>query len=153
MLFLEKYIRCIDDEKLNKTTQSNVVLIEKGRRYCLRNTTKSWQVTKVKIEKCVINSVGEKGCEAILIAEKENTNTKGYYVELKGISVGDAFKQIENSLNKTVADLQNVILFGRVIPSAYKRNRFLESHQQRLVLRFKSLRGNFIVKENYEDEI
>lgn len=153
MLFLEKYLACIDDAQLNKTTQSNVVLIEKGRRYCLINGTNSWLVTKVKIENCVINNVGEKGCEAILIAEKENINTRGYYVELKGISVGDAFKQIENSLNKTVADLQNVALFGRVIPSSYKRNKFLESHQQRLILRFKGLGGNFIVRENYEDEI
>ena len=152
MLFLEKYPQCVDGQ-LNKTTQSNVVLIEKRRRYCLRNATNSWQVTKVKIEKCVINSVGEKGCEAILITEKENVNTRGYYVELKGIAVGDAFKQIENSLNKTIADLPNVILFGRVIPSEYKRNKFLESHQQRLVLRFKNLGGDFIVKENYQDEI
>jgi hypothetical protein len=153
MLFLEKYIHCVDDEKLSKTTQSNVVLNEQGRRYCLKNTTRNWQITKVKIEKCVISSVGEKGCEAILIAEKENDNTRGYYVELKGVSVGDAFKQIENSLERTVADLQNVVLFGRVIPSAYKRNKFLESHQQRLILRFKNLGGNFIVRENHEDEI
>ena len=88
-----------------------------------------------------------------MITEKENVNTRGYYVELKGIAVGDAFKQIENSLNKTIADLPNVILFGRVIPSEYKRNKFLESHQQRLVLRFKNLGGDFIVKENYQDEI
>jgi hypothetical protein len=152
MLFLEKYPLCIDGQ-LNKTTQTNVVLNEMGRRYCLKNSTRTWQITKVKIEQCVINSVGEKGCEAILIAEKENFNSKGYYIELKGISVGDAFKQIENSLNKTLADLQNVILFGRVIPSAYKRNKFLESDQKRLVLRFKRLGGDFIVRENYEDEI
>ncbi|MEO6252942.1 MAG: hypothetical protein ABIO79_06540 [Ferruginibacter sp.] len=153
MLFLEKHTNCIDDEQLNKTTQSNVVLNEKGRRYCLKNTTRTWQVTKVKIEKCVINIAGEKACEAILIAEKENINTRGYYVELKGISVGDAFKQIENSLNRTAVDLPNVILFGRVIPSAYKKPDFLKSQQQRLVLRFKGLGGDFIVRENYEDEI
>ena len=153
MLFIEKYFHCIDDEQLNRTTQSNVVLTEKGRRYCLKNSTRTWEVTKVKIEKCVINSVGEKGCEAILIAEKANANARGYYVELKGISVGDAFKQIENSLNRTVEDLPNVFLFGRVIPSAYKKTDFLKSPQQRLVLRFKSLGGNFIVRENYEDEI
>ncbi len=151
MVFLDKYPQCIDVQ-LNKTTQTKVVLQEKGRRYCLTNTTNSWQVTKVQIENCVINSFGEKGCEAILIAEKENEN-RGYYVELKGISVGNAFKQIENSLNKTLADLNGVILYGRVIPSAYKRNKFLESHEQRLILKFKRLGGNFKVRENYNEQI
>ncbi len=151
MDLLKKYPQCID-EIINNTTQTNVVLKEKGRRYCLLNSTNSWQVTKMQIENCVINTVGEKGCEAILIAQKEKVN-KGYYVELKGISVGQALKQIENSLNKTKADLKNVILFGRIIPSAYKRNKFLETHQQKLFLRFKRLGGDLIVRENYEDEI
>jgi hypothetical protein len=149
MEFLEKHPECID-QQINKTTQTNVVLKEKGRRYCLLNKTK-WQVTKVQIENCVI--IGEKGCEAILIAEKESTKSLGYFVELKGISVGDALKQIENSLNRTAADLKNVVLFGRIIPSSYKRNKFLETHQQRLFLRFKELGGNFIIRENCEDEI
>ncbi len=151
MDFLDKYPQCVD-KQISKTVQGKVVLQEKGRRYCLVNKTKSWQVTKVQIENCVINTVGEKGCEAILIAEKENEN-RGYYVELKGISVGDALKQIENSLNKTVADLKHVILFGRIVPSAYKRNKFLETHEQRLILRFKRLGGDFKVRENCEDEI
>jgi hypothetical protein len=151
MAFLDKYAQCID-EQINKTIQSKVVLQEKGRRYCLTNSDNSWQITKVKVENCVINTVGEKGCEAILIAEKKN-ESRGYFIELKGISVGDAFKQIENSLNKTIADLKQMNLFGRVIPSAYKRNKFLASHEQRLILRFKRLGGNFIVRENYEDEI
>ena len=152
MIFLEKYHLCIDNQ-IHKTTQSNVVIKEMGRRYSLVNSTNSWAVSKVKIEKCVINSEGEKGCEAILIAEKDKVQSRGYFVELKGCSVGDGFKQIENSLNKTVADLVNVILFGRVIPSEYKRTKFLESHQQRLVLTFKKLGGNFIVKESHTDEI
>lgn len=151
MAFLDKYAQCIDGQ-INNTTQSKVVLKEQGRRYSLSNANNDWKVTKVKIENCVINTIGEKGCEAVLIAENENER-KGYFVELKGISVGDAFKQIENSLNKTVVDLKNIMLFGRVIPSAYKRNKFLESHQQRLILRFKQLGGNFIVKENHEDVI
>jgi hypothetical protein len=153
MLFLEKYLHCIDDEQLNKTTQSRVVLSEKGRRYCLKNSSKSWQVTKVKSENCVINIPGEKGCEAIFIAEKAENKSRGYYIELKGISVGDAFKQIENSLNKTLAGLPAVSLFGRIIPPEYKRNKFLESREQKLILKFKSLGGNFIVRENWEDEI
>lgn len=151
MEFLDKYPACIDGQ-INKTTQTNVVLKEKGRRYCLVNKT-NWVVTKVQIENCVINTIGEKGCEAILIAEKKSDKSQGYFVELKGISVGDALKQIENSLNKTIADLQNVALFGRIIPSAYKRNKFLETHQQRLILTFKQLGGNFIIRENHEDEI
>jgi len=152
MLLLQKYPHCID-EHLNKTTQTNVVLKEKGRRYCLVNETNSWEITKVKIENCIIKDVGEKGCEAILIAEKEKCKSRGYFIELKGISVGDALKQIENSLNKTVADLKNAELFGRIIPSEYKRNKFLESKEQRLILRFKSLGGNFIIRENCEDVI
>ena len=152
MIFLEKYHQCIDAQ-IHKTTQSYVVVKEMGRRYSLVNNNNSWQVTKVKIEKCVVNSEGEKGCEAILIAEKNNVQSRGYFIELKGCSVGDAFKQIENSLSRTVADLVNVTLFGRVIPSEYKRTKFLESHQQRLVLKFKKLGGNFIVKENHADEI
>jgi hypothetical protein len=151
MEFLDKYPECIDGQ-INKTTQTNVVLKEKGRRYCLVNKT-NWLVTKVQIENCVINTIGEKGCEAILIAEKENAKSQGYFVELKGISVGDAIKQIENSLNKTIADLQNVVLFGRVIPSSYKRNKFLETREQKLILRFKGLGGTFIIRENYQDEI
>lgn len=151
MEFLDKHPGCID-QQINKTTQTNVVLKEKGRRYCLVNKT-NWLVTKVQIENCVINTVGEKGCEAILIAEKENAKSQAYFVELKGISVGEALKQIENSLNRTVADLKDVLLFGRVVPSAYKRNKFLETHQQRLILKFKKLGGNFIVRENCEDEI
>ncbi|MEP7143326.1 MAG: hypothetical protein ABI707_10670 [Ferruginibacter sp.] len=152
MIFLDKYPQCID-KQLNKTTQTNVVLKEKGRRYCLINNANTWEVTKVQIENCVIKSIGEKGCEAILIAEKESVKNRGYFIELKGVSVGHSFKQIENSLNKTVADLKNVILFGRVIPSEYKRNKFLESTELKLILKFKSLGGNFIVRENCEDEI
>ena len=151
MEFLNKYFQCVD-EQINKTTQSKVVLQEKGRRYCLINKINNWQVTKVKVENCIVKSVGEKGCEVILIAQKEY-ESRAYYVELKGISVGNAFKQIENSLNKTEKDLQNVILFGRVIPSAYKRNKFLETHEQRLIWRFEKSGGNFIVRENFEDEI
>jgi hypothetical protein len=152
MNFLNKYPQCID-EQINKTTQTNVVLKEKNRRYCLTNNTNTWEVTKVNIENCVTIGFGEKGCEAILITEKENFQTRGYYVELKGVSVGDAFNQIENSLSRTIADLKNIMLFGRVVPSEYKRNKFLETHQQRLILKFKRLGGNFIVKENCEDEI
>lgn len=152
MNFLEKYTACIDDVQLNKTTQSKVVLLQKGRRYCLINKSKNWQVTKFKVENCITNAAGEKGCEAILLAEMTG-EAKGFYVELKGVSVGDAFKQIENSLNKTIVDLKNVVLFGRVVPSAYKRNKFLESYEQRLILKFRSLGGNFIVRENLEDEI
>lgn len=152
MSFADKYAGCINDVHLNKTTQTNVVLLEKGRRYCLVNDDRSWQVTKFKVEGCITNAVGEKGCEAILIAEKEE-KVKGFYIELKGCSVGDAFKQIENSLNKTVKDLKGAVLFGRVVPSEYKRTKFLESHEQRLIWRFKDLGGNFIVREKLEDEL
>jgi|GEM_PF-4752936 len=152
MELLDKYSGCIDPV-LNKTTQSNVVLKEKGRRYSLLNSTNTWQVTKITVEGCITKDRGEKGCEAILIAQREGVKTKGYYVELKGCSVGDAFKQIENSLNKTVGLITDVDLFGRVVPSEYKRNKFLESHQQRLILRFKMLGGDFIVRENCEDKI
>lgn len=146
MILVEKYLACVDGQ-INKTTQSRVVLQERGRRYCLTNSNNSWQITKVRVEHCIMTEIGEKGCEAILIAEAEKEN-RAYYVELKGVSVNDAFKQIENSLAKTVADLNGAILFGRIIPSAYKRNKFLETQEKRLILRFKSLGGNFIVREN-----
>lgn len=152
MDFLNKYPHCID-EQINRTIQTNVVLKESGRRYCLINSTNSWKVTKVQIEDCVIKGIGEKGCEAVLITEKVKVTSRGYFIELKGISVGHAFKQIENSLFKTKQDLIGVDLFGRVIPSEYKRTKFLESTEQRLILRFKSLGGNFIVRENCEDRI
>jgi hypothetical protein len=152
MNFIDKYIHCVD-EKIKVTNQSAVVLKQEGRRYCLVNKTNTWNVTKVTIEKCVINEIGQKGCEAILIAEKEEENKLGYFVELKGCSVGDAMKQIENSLSRTLSDLKGFILFGRIVPSAYKRNKFLDSHQQRLILKFNKLGGNFIIKENLEDSI
>ena len=152
MELFDKYSACID-AVINKTTQSSVVLKQVGRRYSLLNPTNTWQVTKVTVENCITKNKGEKGCEAILAAQKKGENTKGYYVELKGCSVGDAFKQIENSLNKTVGLLKDVILFGRVVPSEYKRNKFLESQEQRLILRFKKLGGNFMVRENCEDTI
>jgi hypothetical protein len=152
MELFDKYQGCIDPV-LNKTSQSSVVLKQMGRRYSLLNPTNTWKVTKVTVENCITKNKGEKGCEAILIAQKEEQKPKGYYVELKGCSVGDAFKQIENSLNKTVGLLKNVVLFGRVVPSEYKRNKFLESQEQRLILRFKKLGGNFMVRENCEDTI
>lgn len=152
MELFDKYSACID-AVINKTTQSIVVLKEMGRRYSLLNPTNTWKVTKVAVENCITKDKGEKGCEAILIAERQQEKPKGYYVELKGCSVGDAFKQIENSLNKTVGLLKDVVLFGRVVPSEYKRNKFLESHEQRLILRFKKLGGNFMVRENCEDTI
>ncbi len=152
MELFDKYTACVD-KLINKSTQSNVVLKQMGRRYSLVNVTNTWSLTKVIVENCITKGKGEKGCEAILIAEKHEEKTKGFYVELKGCSVGDAFKQIENSLNKTVGMLKGAVLSGRVIPSEYKRNRFLGAHEQRLILRFKKLGGNFIVRENYEDTI
>lgn len=152
MDFIEKYIHCVD-EKIKATNQSEVVIKQEGRRYCLNNKTRSWSITKVTIEKCVINEIGQKGCEAILIASKEIKKSNCYFVELKGCSVGDAMKQIENSLYRTMNDLRDVILFGRIIPTEYKRNKFLDSHQQRLILKFNKLGGNFIIKENLEDSI
>lgn len=83
MHFFNKYAGCID-KNLNRTSQTNVVLKESGRRYCLVNSTNSWQITKVKIEDCVIKGIGEKACEAILIAEKEDSRSCGYFIELKG---------------------------------------------------------------------
>ncbi len=152
MDFIEKYIHCVD-EKIKASNQSEVVIKQEGRRYCLNNKMNNWNITKVIIEKCVINEIGQKGCEAIFIASKENEKVKGFFIELKGCSVGDAMKQIENSLNKTIADLKNIILFGRIVPTQYKRNKFLDSHQQRLILKFTKLGGNFIIKENLEDSI
>lgn len=152
MLILEKYPLCID-KQINKTTRTNIVLKENRRRYCLVNSRNDWVVTKVHVENCIIKDIGEKGCEAILLAEQKHYKSKGYYIELKGVSVRHALKQIENSLNKTVADLQDVILFGRIIPSEYKRTRFLETQEQKLTLRFKKLGGNFIIRENFEEEI
>ena len=152
MDFVDKYIHCVD-EKIRNTNQSEVVVKQEGRRYSLRNKTNTWNITKVTIEKCVINQIGQKGCEAILIAEKENENNLGYFVELKGCSVGDAMKQIENSLSRTIDDLKGFILFGRIVPTEYKRNKFLDSHQQRLILKFNKLGGSFIIKEFLEDNI
>jgi len=152
MHFIEKYINCVD-EQINCTNQSEVVIKEQGRRYCLRNNTNTWNITKVTIEKCVINEIGQKGCEAVLIAAKENEKTKGYFIELKGCSVGNAMKQIENSLIRTINDLNNIILFGRIVPSKYKRNKFLDSRQQKLILKFNEYGGNFIIKEFLEDSI
>lgn len=152
MDFIDKYIHCVD-EKIRNTNQSEVVVKQEGRRYSLRNKTNTWNITKVTIEKCVINQIGQKGCEAILIAEKENENNLGYFVELKGCSVGDAMKQIENSLSRTIDDLKGFILFGRIVPTEYKRNKFLDSHQQRLILKFNKLGGSFIIKEFLEDNI
>ena len=152
MIFLEKYKFCID-EKLNATNQSEVVLKQEGRRYCLKNKSNTWNITKVTIEKCVINEIGQKGCEAVLIATKENEKSKGYFVELKGCSVGDALKQIENSLNRTVNDLNNITLYGRIVPTEYKRNKFLNSHHQKLILIFKKHGGDFIIKEILEESV
>ena len=152
MDFIEKYIHCVD-EKIKNTNQSEVVLKQEGRRYCLKNTTNDWRITKVVIEKCVINEIGQKGCEAVLIATKANEKSKAYFIELKGCSVGDAMKQIENSLERTKVDLNSFTLFGRIVPTEYKRNKFLESHQQRLILKFNKLGGNFIIEENLEDSI
>jgi hypothetical protein len=152
MVFIDKYIHCVDD-KLKATNQSEVVLKQEGRRYCLANKTNTWNITKVTIEKCIINEIGQKGCEAILLAQKQKESNLGYFVELKGCSVGDAMKQIENSLNRTIADLKGFILYGRIVPSEYKRNKFLDNHQQRLILKFSKLGGNFIIKENLEDSI
>jgi len=152
MYFIDKYIYCVDD-KIRNSNQSEVVVKQEGRRYCLRNETKAWNITKVTIEKCVINEIGQKGCEAVLIAAKENEKTKGYFIELKGCSVGDAMKQIENSLIRTINDLNNIILFGRIVPSKYKRNKFLDSRQQKLILKFNEYGGNFIIKEFLEDSI
>ena len=152
MDFIDKYIHCVD-EKIRNTNQSEIVVKQEGRRYSLRNKTNTWNITKVTIEKCVINQIGQKGCEAILIAEKENENNLGYFVELKGCSVGDAMKQIENSLSRTIDDLKGFILFGRIVPTEYKRNKFLDSHQQRLILKFNKLGGSFIIKEFLEDNI
>jgi hypothetical protein len=145
MGFIDKYIHCVD-EKIKATNQSEVVLKQEGRRYCLANKTNTWNITKVTIEKCVINEIGQKGCEAILVAKKEKESNLGYFV-------GDAMKQIENSLSRTLADLNGFILYGRIVPSEYKRNKFLDSHQQRLILKFSKQGGNFIIKENLEDSI
>jgi hypothetical protein len=149
---IDKYIHCVD-EKIKATNQSEIVIKQEGRRYCLNNKTNTWNITKVTIEKCVINEIGQKGCEAVLIASKENEKIKGYFIELKGCSVGDAMKQIENSLKRTIDDLKGYILFGRIVPTEYKRNKFLDSHLQRLILQFNKLGGNFIIKENLEDSI
>ncbi len=151
-MFIEKHTACVDD-KIRATKQSEVVLKQEGRRYCLTNKSNTWKITKITIENCVIEEIGQKGCEAILIAKKENQRSLGYFVELKGCSVGDAMKQIENSLDKTRSDLKEFILFGRIVPTEYKRNKFLDSHQQRLILKFNNLGGNFIIKENLEDSI
>ncbi len=152
MTLVEKYKECINP-LLNKTTQTNVVLKESNRRYCLINTDNSWQVTSVKVENCISKDIGEKGCEAILIAERQIEITKGYFIELKGCLVGDAMKQIENSLVRTIDYLNVYILFGRIIPSEYKRTKFLESFEQRLILKFKKLGGNFIIRENFEEQL
>lgn len=152
MELFNKYQGCID-AVIKKTNQSSVVLKQMGRRYSLLNPNNSWAITKVIIETCISKDVGEKGCEAILVAEKNDERTKAFYIELKGCSVGDAFKQIESSLNKTAHLVKDVALYGRVVPTEYKRNKFLESHQQRLILRFKKLGGDFIVKENCQDEL
>lgn len=152
MNLINKYEACLD-AILVKTKQTKVVLSENKRRYSLWNPNNDWEISKVKVENCITSGSGEKGCEAILIAEKKHHDPLGFYVELKGCSVGDALKQIDNSLNKTVGDLKGVKLFGRIIPTEYKRNKFLESFQQRLILRFKQFGGDFIIKENHEDRI
>lgn len=151
MILLIKYNKCID-EKINKTKQRSIVLKQRNRRYELINEG-AWMVTKLIVEGCITSEVGEKGCEAILLAEKAKETDKCFFIELKGVSVGDALKQIKSSLNKTKNDLKGVQLYARIIPSAYKRTKFLESFQKSLHFQFKASGGDLIIRENYFDTI
>ena len=56
-------------------------------------------------------------------------------------------------MNKTKNDLKDVQLYARIIPSAYKRTKFLESLEKSLYNQFKALGGDLIIRENYSDTI
>lgn len=151
MSLWNKYSNCIDEE-IKETKQPRIVLKERRSRYELVNES-ACEVTKFIVEGCITNETGEKGCEAILFAKQLKVRSKAFYIELKGISVGDALKQIQSSLNKTKRDLKDVQLYGRIIPSAYKRTKFLESLEKSLSNQFRLLGGDLIIRENYSDTI
>lgn len=129
-----------------------MVVKEKQRRYELVNNG-AWEITKFTVEGCVTTELGEKGCEALLLATKNGQKSKGYFIELKGMSVRDALKQMKSSLNKTKSDLSGVQLFGRIVPSEYKRTKFLTNTEEALDELFRTHGGNLIIKENNSDTI
>jgi hypothetical protein len=154
--FLETYSKCLDDKKINRTQQANIVLEERRRKYILINKS-SLFITKIIVEGCVTAGHGEKGCEAILYVEEKNSEdysgVKAFFIELKGCSVGDALKQIDNSFETTKSYLKNIISFGRIVPSEYKRTKFLMTFEQRLFLKFKATGGDLIIREKLTDTI
>jgi hypothetical protein len=153
--FLSRYSQCIaHEEGLYKTTRKTVVLEERGRRYCLENRS-GLVITKVKVEGCVTSGHNQKGCEAILVVETVENNdwqpTKAFFVELKGCAVRDALKQLDNTYETTKSYLMGIALFGRIVPSQYKRTKFLDTYEQKLRMKFKNTGGNLIIKEQNLD--
>ena len=140
MSFFEKYKACID-EKISSTKRSIVVIKENNRRYELVNKG-SWVITKFFVEGCITKKEGEKGCEAVLIAMKDKNKSKGFFVELKGMSVRAALKQVKSAFEKTKNDLKDHQLYGRIVPSEYKRTKFLDAEQGALIKLFKSYGGD-----------
>jgi hypothetical protein len=150
------YNGCIDDERKHRTQKPLIPLEQNKRKYTLRNMSRLY-VTKFKVEGCITEGVRQKGCEAILYAEKkvskQYVGIKAFFVELKGGAVDDALKQIDNAFEKVKNLLPDVVLYGRIVPSKYRKAALLTSKQQDLHLKFLKTGGNLIIKEKLSDSI
>ena len=93
---------------------------EEGKRFVLKSD-KKFNCQVVDIDKCVFEGVDIRRCDFLfLVSKNENqqlgfSSSKAYYIELKGISIKDACKQLYHSIDRTKAEILNHEIVAKVI--------------------------------------
>ena len=89
------------------------IAYENGKKYQLNNTS-DVIVRKVKVDKCLVQNIGERRCDFLMNADEL---TRVFFIELKGSDLNKAVNQIYSTIIYLKSEFKNYRIDARIVGS------------------------------------
>lgn len=138
--------QCIDEGKKGKL---NVIAFKESKsRYTANNPNGNYLI-QYTVDNCLIESQNEVKCDKLVI---DCTTKSAYFVELKGVDLSKASKQIINSIGILRPKLKGFKIFARIVLTKSRSDNTRNESFSKLVKLLKAnvLKGNTPFIETYK---
>lgn len=114
LIFNSRQMSLIPDECIEFDEERKVcIAFEKGKTYRLNNNS-SYNIRKVKVDKCIEQGIGEKRCDYLM---EIKSIKRVIFIELKGGDLAHALKQLYSSITLLKNEFGNFRIDARIVGS------------------------------------
>lgn len=124
----------------------NCVASENGKVFTLNNIS-GYKVRKVKIDKCLMQKVGEKRCDYLMNINDSDLK-KVFFIELKGGKILDGVKQIHQTFEYLKNEFENYIVEARIVGSNSVPNIKADPSYLKLRRELVKTKGDIVIRTN-----